>query len=102
MSQKNETRLKRNYERWDEGERSILSGLSEYDLPDTFRALNGYGKQEFSWHLWRKGGVIARRRFDHIFTSTQLNPITCKYLHEFRESGASDHSAIVSRFEQRS
>lgn len=92
-------KLVRNYERWDAGERNILIGLAKYDLPDIFRMLHGYGVQNYSWRVMRKGREIARRRFDHIFASSQLNPIECKYLHAFRNSGASDHSAIEARFE---
>jgi hypothetical protein len=60
--------------------------------------LNGLEVQDFSWVLWRKGKVKARRRFDHIFSSRALKPEECKYIHNFRESGASDHSAIESVF----
>lgn len=93
--------VKRGYERWDAGERSILEGLAEFDLPDVFRAVNGYEVQEFSWCLKRKGQVIARRRFDHIFASSALNPVECQYLHQVREKGLSDHSAIEAVFEPR-
>ena len=79
---------------WDEEERNVIEGLAEYDLPDMFRLLNGYEKNEFSWILSRKGAIIARRRFDHIFASKKLNPMACHYLHYFRENQLSDHSAI--------
>jgi len=79
--------------RWDEAERSVLHGLSRYGLPDVFRALHGYQRQEFSWFLKRKGWVVGRR-FDHVFASVSLKPKSCEYLHALRESGLSDHSPI--------
>ena len=84
--------------RWDAGERSVIQGLAEYNLYDIFRLLNGYKLQEFSWLLKRKGKIIARRRFDHIFAAKSLNPITCRYINEFRLNGLSDHSAIEGIF----
>jgi len=84
--------------RWDAGERSVIQGLAEYNLYDIFRVLNGYDSQEFSWLLRRKGKIIARRRFDHIFAAKTLNPVTCLYIHSFREEWLSDHSAIEATF----
>jgi len=83
---------------WDAGERSVIEGLAEYDLPDIFRLLNGYELQEFSWLFYLKGKIIANRRFDHIFASESLNPIRCRYIHSFREESLSDHSAIEATF----
>jgi exonuclease III len=83
---------------WDAGERSIIQGLAEYDLCDTFRLRNKYESQEFSWLLYGKGKIIASRRFDHIFASKALNPITCRYIHSFRDDLLSDHSAIEATF----
>lgn len=83
---------------WDTGERNIILGLAEYDLHDMFRWLNGYKSQEFSWLFRLKGKIVARRRFDHIFASKKLNPVTCRYIHSFREELLSDHSAIEATF----
>jgi exonuclease III len=83
---------------WDAGERNIILGLAEYDLHDMFRYLNGYESQEFSWLFRRKGKIISRRRFDHIFASKTLNLDTCCYIHSFREKLLSDHSAIEVTF----
>jgi exonuclease III len=85
--------------RWDAGERCIIQGLAKYDLSDIFRLLNGYNVQEFSWLLKRKGKIIAKRRFDHIFASKELNPKVCHYLHSLRDNKLSDHSAIEGAFE---
>ncbi|MGH8065722.1 MAG: hypothetical protein ACRERE_10925 [Candidatus Entotheonellia bacterium] len=38
------------------------------------------------------------RRFDHVFASTSLNPLSCTYLQKFRESGLSDHAALEAVF----
>ncbi|GAI74240.1 unnamed protein product, partial [marine sediment metagenome] len=84
--------------RWDARERSVIQGLTEYNLYDIFRLLNGYESQEFSWLLRRKGKIIARRRFDHIFAAKTLNPDTCDYIHSFRKELLSDHSAIEATF----
>jgi len=83
---------------WDAGERSIIQGLAEYDLCDIFRLLNGYKSQEFSWLFRRKGKIVSRRCFDHIFAAKTLNPDTCCYIHSIREDLLSDHSAIEATF----
>jgi exonuclease III len=41
----------RRNERWDKGERNIITGLKEYDLEDVSRKLYGYSKEGFSWLL---------------------------------------------------
>ena len=83
---------------WDAGERRVLTGLADFDLVDTYRALNGYKVSDSSWVLSRQGASIGRR-FDHIFASRELLPITCVYVHEFRTMGLSDHSPIETTFE---
>ena len=89
---------KKRGERWDHAERNILVGLADYDLYDVFRELHGYAFQDFSWFITRNQKTIARR-FDHIFASRILNPVSCVYLHTFREHGLSDHSAIEACFQ---
>jgi exonuclease III len=83
--------------RWDQGERGVLIGLAEFDLPDVFRTLHGFGRQEFSWYLHRKGRRIGRR-FDHVFASKRLKAMRCGYLHRFREKNLSDHSPLEVDF----
>jgi len=85
--------------RWAVGERSVLKGLAEYDLPDIFRLLNGYQIQEYSWFMRFKGRIAAKRRFDHIFASKSLNAVECQYLGEVVEQKLSDHAAIEAVFE---
>ena len=67
-------------ERWDKAERSVVLGLGEHDLPDVFRALNGYTATDASW-LARSGGQSGGRRYDHIFASRRLAPTACRYVH---------------------
>ncbi|TFH33571.1 MAG: endonuclease/exonuclease/phosphatase family protein [Anaerolineales bacterium] len=95
----NEVRLSERYVPWDEGERSVLQGLAKYDLPDIFRLINGYARQDFSWVVRRQGKIVSRRRFDHIFAAIELNPVFCEYVHAFRDDSLSDHSAIEAKFE---
>ena len=89
----------RGNERWDAGERNVLRGLADHDLPDVFRALNGYGVEAYSWFSKRKDDRAPKRRFDHIFASERLNPVACEYLMEGIELGLSDHAAIEAQFE---
>ena len=84
-------------ERWDRGERNLLQGLSAIDVVDIFRALHGYNIQEFSYYRDKKDKTSGVR-FDHILASRYLNPITCRYIHEWREQNLSDHSAIEGVF----
>jgi exonuclease III len=84
-------------ERWDQAERNILTGLAAFGLMDVFRGLHGYGVTDFSWtKRWKVH--IAKRRYDHIFASPTLSPLSCEYLHKVRELGISDHSALVADF----
>jgi len=84
---------------WDKGERQVLEGLRDYDLLDVYRYLNGYRNKGFSWILKRKGQIIAKRRFDHIFASSALNPIESRYVESLRANGLSDHSPILAVFQ---
>lgn len=81
-------------ERWDRGERGIFEGLRQYDLKDVFRTIQGFDVEEFSHYVHKRHG----RRFDHIFASSSLNAVVCKYLHSLREEGLSDHSPLLAVF----
>lgn len=85
-------------ERWDAGERSVLEGLALFDLPDIFRLVNGYMRQEFSWYTGSNVAPVGRR-FDHIFASKALCPKACQYIHTWREEKLSDHSAVEAVFD---
>jgi exonuclease III len=84
-------------DRWDAAERNVLTGLAQFDLPDVFRSLYGYGVVECSWY-WKGKGRCIGRRFDHVFASRQLHAVRCVYLHALREMGLSDHSPIEVDF----
>ena len=86
------------YEDWDAGERKVLEGLAKYDLADVFRRINGYEVEAYSWRMKRKGKVVAERRFDHVFASSDPNPVECRYLSSLLEQGLSDHAAIEAVF----
>ena len=92
-------RFRKNRIAWDAGERSVIEGLAQYNLHDVFRLINGYEKEGYSWVVRRKGMIKAKRRFDHIFASMKLKPVSCQYVHAFREENLSDHSAIEAEFD---
>jgi exonuclease III len=80
---------KRRGERWDAGERSILTGLARYNLVDVYRSLYGYKVTDWSWQDAKRNG--ARRRFDHVFASRSMKPHRFEYLRRAVEQGLSDH-----------
>ncbi|MDX6587136.1 MAG: exodeoxyribonuclease [Solirubrobacterales bacterium] len=88
-----------NEERWDAAERSLLLGLAEWDLPDIFRGLNGYGRRDVSWVFHTRARRKHAHRLDHILASDSLGAAYCDYVHEWREAGLSDHSAMEAIFE---
>ena len=78
-------------------ERSIFTGLAQFDLIDVYRCVNGYEIDDYSWmHKWRERRTY--RRFDHIFASSKLKPIKCGYHHEFLDAKLSDHAPIEAEF----
>jgi exonuclease III len=86
-------------ERWDSAERSLLVGLAEWDLRDVFRSLNGYGRRDVSWVFHTRARRKAAHRLDHILAASALGASYCDYVHEWREAGLSDHSAMEAIFE---
>jgi exonuclease III len=86
-------------ERWDEGERSLLTGLARYNLVDAYRALHGYKAKGWSWQDAKRNGV--QRRFDHVFASPSMNPQRFEYLGKAVERGLSDHKAAEVDFKPR-
>ncbi len=81
--------------KWDKGERNVLEGLKNFDLEDVYR-MDKKNKRGFSFKVRQTG---KRRRFDHIFASKSLKPVECRYLHEVRWKGLSDHSAMMVVFD---
>ena len=80
--------------RWDQGERNILEGLKEFNLSDAYRRNHPIPKKAYSFVIERRGKVVAKRRFDHFFLSKEFKIKSIEYLHQFRESGLSDHSPL--------
>ena len=83
--------------RWDKAERNIMQGWPEGGFRDVYRFLHVQPGQAYrpdkSW-LTRRGRKEFKRRFDHIFACSRVQPVHCSYLHSFRERGLSDHSPI--------
>jgi exonuclease III len=82
-------------EAWERAERRMLCELAALDLADAFRAINGYEARDVSW-TWRRWG--GGYRLDHVFASCDLEVERCAYVHEWREAGLSDHSALELEF----
>ncbi len=85
--------------RWDAAERGLLQGLGEWDLADVFRGLNGYGRRDVSWVFHTRARRKAAHRLDHVLAAAALGATYCDYIHEWREAGLSDHSAMETIFE---
>lgn len=81
-------------ERWDAGERSILTGLAEHGMRDVVRATHGNDVSLDSWNP-RRHGKRYPYRFDHLFADTRLLPCRAAYLTDIREGGLSDHAPLV-------
>jgi exodeoxyribonuclease III len=75
-----------------EWEYDFYRSFERCGLTDAFRYLNPT-RVEHSWY-GRKSG--SGYRFDHIFTNRPDTLVSCKYVHEPRMLGLSDHSAIVA------
>ena len=82
-------------EEWDDAERKIMLGLPSIGLKDVYRELYTYDTEDYSWIFKRKGKIISKRRYDHIFASTQFNYISAEYVHTPLETRISDHSALL-------
>lgn len=81
-------------EEWDAAELGVVPGLRDLGYRDAYRALHGYGQPEPSWTWRRIAGHGGGWRIDHIFASAELAPVSCRYRHEWRDAGLSDHSAL--------
>ncbi len=80
-------------ERWDRAESALIRGLEPYGYRDGFRALHGYEQREPSWEWPRWGGGY---RLDHLIVSDRIEVSACRYAHEWRRAGLSDHSALIA------
>lgn len=77
-------------ERHDRAELLLIDELTRHGWRDAFRALHGYGRRDRSWVPVRGPGY----RLDHIMVSPGLEPLACDYVHGWRETRMSDHSAM--------
>jgi endonuclease/exonuclease/phosphatase family metal-dependent hydrolase len=84
-------------QRRDAAERSVIVGLSAFDLADVYRDHPAAGASSDDWSWVASNG--CGRRFDHVFASAALRPVACGYLHSWREEGLSDHSPIWAGFD---
>jgi exonuclease III len=80
-------------ERWDRAELALIRGLDDYGFRDAYRVLHGYERPELSWEWPRWGGGY---RLDHLLVAGPWAIASCDYLHAFRVSGLSDHSALIA------
>ena len=78
-------------ERWDMAERNVIENHTELGLTDAFRRKNGYEDLSGSWFTNKGRG----RRYDHIFSSNNLNVDSAFYDHKPRGKKLSDHSPLV-------
>jgi exonuclease III len=79
---------------WDAAELGIVPGLRELGYRDAFRTLHGYASRSPSWTWKAIAGHDGGWRLDHTFLSPGLFPLACRYHHQWREQGLSDHSAL--------
>jgi exonuclease III len=84
---------------WDAAELGIVPGLRELGYRDAFRACHGYASRSPSWTWKAIAGHNGGWRLDHTFLSDGLVPLACRYHHEWREQGLSDHSALETDIE---
>ena len=75
-------------------ELDLIVGLSRFGLKDTFRELNGYATEGYSW-VSTYGNPF---RLDHILASESLHAVRCEYVHQPSNAKLSDHSMICATF----
>jgi len=83
-------------ERWDRAELALIKDLEAHGFRDAFREIHGLEVREPSWVWQRWGGGY---RLDHLIVSSEVKVQDVRYLHEWRDEGLSDHSALVASFE---
>jgi endonuclease/exonuclease/phosphatase family metal-dependent hydrolase len=80
-----------------DAEMSVLIGLEASGLFDVFRQLHGEVVDLWSY-VDRQGGRERRRRFDHVFASSQLRPTSAAYLTDWQIANLSDHAGVLVEF----
>jgi len=84
-------------ERHDRAELALIAELPVLGWRDAFRSLHGYERRDRSW----VSKVGYGWRLDHLIVSPEVEPVACEYVHEWREQGLSDHSAIWAEIRSR-
>lgn len=84
---------------WDAAELGVVPGLRDLGYRDAYRTLHGYNDRSPSWTWKRIAGHDGGWRLDHVFLSSGLLPLACRYHHDWREQGLSDHSALEADLE---
>ncbi len=83
-------------ERWDRAELALIRGLEPSGFRDAYRYIHGYEVRELSWEWPRwKGGY----RLDHLIVSASVTVQSCRYEHQWRHDGLSDHSALIAHLQ---
>ena len=78
--------------KWDSAVRWLFDQEDEHGMRHAYWEMQGPGAMDAS-HLTRG----QKRWFDHIFVSPHFRVEQCKYLHELRGPGLSDHSALEAK-----
>jgi exonuclease III len=81
-------------ERWDAAETALVRGLEPFGFRDAFRAQHGFDAKEPTWEWPRWGGGY---RLDHLIVSAEVEVSDCRYAHDWRREGLSDHSPLIAR-----
>ena len=80
-------------EEWDEAEAALLDGRA--GLIDAYRTLHPDGADRSWVYPYGTGGY----RIDHVLVSPDVSVRACRYHHDWREAGLSDHSAMEAELE---
>jgi len=71
-----------------------VRGLEVHGFRDAFRTLHGFEAKEPTWEWPQTGGGY---RLDHLVVSEEVEVGACRYAHDWRREGLSDHSALIAR-----
>jgi exonuclease III len=84
-------------ERHDTAELLLVDDLPRnHGWKDAFRSLHGYSRRDRSYLIKPPG---YGWRLDHVLVEPPLEPLECDYVHDWRDAGLSDHSAMWARID---
>lgn len=75
---------------WTRGVLQVLAGATSHGLRNVHRTMHGFAHVPIT-HVTK----ASPRWFDHGFASRHFELTSAKYRHDWRETGLSDHSALV-------